>query len=77
MDSVSYSIRPGCGHLSKTGRASQHGSLNGCIEVLANPLDDAMKGFFEEVLGYPDVPSRWRVLDVDGGSPPFLTIKYR
>jgi hypothetical protein len=36
-----------------------------------------MKAFLEELLGYPDVPSRWRMLDVDGAPPPFLTINYR
>jgi len=46
-------------------------------EVLANPLDDTMKAFLEELLSYPDVPSRWRMLDVDGAPPPFLTINYR
>lgn len=46
-------------------------------EVLANPLDDTMKAFLEELLGYPDVPSRWRMLDVDGAPPPFLTINYK
>jgi transcriptional regulator with XRE-family HTH domain len=44
-------------------------------EVIANPSDDAMKCFLEELLSYPNVPSRW--LDLDGASPPFLTINYR
>jgi hypothetical protein len=36
-----------------------------------------MKCFLEELLGYPGVPSRWRVRDVDDSPPPFLTIDYR
>jgi len=44
-------------------------------EVVANPSDDTMKCFLEELLSYPDVPSRW--LALDGASPPFLTIDYR
>ncbi len=46
-------------------------------EVVANPSDETMKRFLEELLGYPDVPSRWRMLDLDGSPPPFLTINYR
>src|SRR5260370_14220365 len=46
-------------------------------EVTANPSDETMKGFLEELLSYPDVPSRWRMPDLDGASPPFLTINYR
>jgi len=46
-------------------------------EVVANPSDDTMKRFLEELLSYPAVPSRWRVLDVDDSPPPFLTINYR
>ena len=46
-------------------------------EVSANPSDETMKCFLEELLSYPGVPSRWRVLDVDDSPPPFLTIDYR
>jgi transcriptional regulator with XRE-family HTH domain len=46
-------------------------------EVAANPSDGTMKCFLEELLSYPAVPSRWRMLDVDGVPPPFLTINYR
>jgi transcriptional regulator with XRE-family HTH domain len=46
-------------------------------EVAANPSDETMKCFLEELLGYPAVPSRWRVLDIDDSPPPFLTINYR
>jgi len=46
-------------------------------EVAANPWDAKMKGFLEELLGYPDVPRRWRMLDPNDGPPPFLTIDYR
>lgn len=46
-------------------------------EVAANPWDETMKCFLEELLNYPDVPSRWRFLDFDDRPPPFLTINYR
>lgn len=46
-------------------------------EVVANPSDETMKCFLEELLSYPAVPSRWRVLDVDDSPPPFLTINYK
>jgi hypothetical protein len=43
-------------------------------EAADNPSDETMKRFLEELLSYPDVPSRWRMLDLDGAPPPFLTI---
>jgi transcriptional regulator with XRE-family HTH domain len=46
-------------------------------EVADNPSDETMKCFLEKLLSYPDVPSRWRMLDLDGAPPPFLTINYR
>jgi transcriptional regulator with XRE-family HTH domain len=46
-------------------------------EAAANPSDETMKSFLEELLSYPDVPSRWRMLDLDSPPPPFLTINYR
>lgn len=46
-------------------------------EVVDNPSDETMKRFLEELLSYPDVPSRWRMLDLDVSPPPFLTINYR
>ena len=46
-------------------------------EVAADPSDRAMKRFLDELLSYPGVPSRWRMQDLDGTSPPFLTIDYR
>jgi len=46
-------------------------------EAATNPSDETMKCFLEELLSYPDVPSRWRMLDLDGAPPPFLTINYR
>lgn len=45
-------------------------------EVAANPSDQTMKCFLDELLSYPAVPSRWRVLDLDDSSPPFFTINY-
>jgi len=46
-------------------------------EVVANPSDETMKCFLEELLSCPAVPSRWRVLDIGDSPPPFLTINYR
>jgi transcriptional regulator with XRE-family HTH domain len=46
-------------------------------EAAANPADETMKCFLEELLSYPAVPNRWRVLDLDAPPPPFLTINYR
>lgn len=46
-------------------------------EAAANPSDETMKCFLEELLSNPDIPSRWRMLDLEGTPPPFLTINYR
>jgi transcriptional regulator with XRE-family HTH domain len=46
-------------------------------EVVANPSDERMKSFLEELLSYPEVPNRWRMLDLDAAPPPFLTIDYK
>jgi hypothetical protein len=46
-------------------------------EAVANPSDETMKCFLEELLSYPAVPSRWRVLNVNDSPPPFLTLNYR
>jgi transcriptional regulator with XRE-family HTH domain len=46
-------------------------------EAADNPSDETLKRFLEELLGYPDVPSRWRMLDLDDAAPPFLTINYK
>jgi len=46
-------------------------------EVADNPLDETLKRFLEELLSYRGVPNRWRMPDLDGAPPPFLTIDYR
>lgn len=46
-------------------------------EAAANPYDEKMKAFLDELLSYPGVPARWRLLDSEGAAPPFLTIDYR
>ena len=43
----------------------------------ANPSDNTMRCFLDELLSYSGVPDRWRMPDWDGGAPPFLTIDYR
>jgi transcriptional regulator with XRE-family HTH domain len=46
-------------------------------EAADNPSDETLKALLEELLSYPDVPSRWRLLDLDGTATPFLTLNYR
>ena len=46
-------------------------------EAANNPADETLKRFLDELLSYPGVPSRWRMLDVDGVPPPFLTLNYK
>jgi transcriptional regulator with XRE-family HTH domain len=45
-------------------------------EAAANPWDEKMQAFLDELLSYPGVPARWRLPDFDGTAPPFLTIDY-
>ena len=45
-------------------------------EVADNPADEMLKCFLEELLSYPNVPSRWRAIDLGDAPPPFLTINY-
>jgi hypothetical protein len=40
-------------------------------------MDETLKRFLDELLSYPGVPSRWRMPDLDGAPPLFLTINYR
>jgi transcriptional regulator with XRE-family HTH domain len=46
-------------------------------EAAANPSDETLKRFLDELLSYPDVPNRWRMPDLDGAPSAFLTINYR
>jgi hypothetical protein len=46
-------------------------------EAADNPSDEVLKRFLEELLSYPDVPSRWHTLDLEENPSPFLTINYR
>jgi len=46
-------------------------------EASDNPSDERLKAFLMELLSFPGVPSRWRMPDLDGTPPPFLTINYR
>jgi len=46
-------------------------------EAVDNPSDETMKCFLEELLNYPNVPSRWRMLEFESDPSPFLTINYR
>jgi hypothetical protein len=45
-------------------------------EAADNPSDETLRGFLDELLSYPNVPSRWRKLDLDCAPLPFLTIHY-
>jgi transcriptional regulator with XRE-family HTH domain len=46
-------------------------------EIANNPSDELMKSFLQELLSYPNVPSRWRMLNLDDTPLPFLTINYK
>jgi hypothetical protein len=46
-------------------------------EAADNPSDETFRVYLKELLSFPGVPSRWRILDLDGAPPPFLTIDYR
>jgi transcriptional regulator with XRE-family HTH domain len=46
-------------------------------EAADNPSDEMMKRFLEELLSYAEVPNRWRMLDLDGTPPLFLTLNYK
>jgi len=46
-------------------------------EVADNPSDQMLKCFLEELLSYPNVPSRWSMLDWDDSPAPFMTINYQ
>ena len=46
-------------------------------EAADNPSDETLQRFLKELLSYPEVPNRWRMLDLDGAPPPFLTLNYK
>ena len=46
-------------------------------EAADNPSDEKLQAYLEQLLSYPGVPGRWRMLDLDGAPPPFLTLNYR
>ena len=45
--------------------------------VAGTPTDETSRSLLDELLGYPNVPSRWRRLDLNNAPLPFLTINYR
>jgi hypothetical protein len=63
-------------HLFKIGRMYPRLMRRVHREAAANPCDEKIKAFLDELLSYPGVPARWRLLDFDGTAPPFLTIDY-
>jgi transcription regulator MmyB-like protein len=46
-------------------------------EAAANPSDEVLTHFLDELLSYPGVPSRWRMLESEGTPSAFVTINYR
>ncbi|MGN6149923.1 MAG: helix-turn-helix domain-containing protein [Rhizomicrobium sp.] len=46
-------------------------------EAMSNPADDGMKRFLDELLRYPNIPTRWSNFDFEGAAPPFSTIDYK
>jgi len=45
-------------------------------EAAANPSDEAVKILIDELLSYPGVPNRWKILDLEELPAPLLTISY-
>jgi transcriptional regulator with XRE-family HTH domain len=46
-------------------------------DVLSGYADPESRRLLEEMLGYPGVPARWRTLDLDVSTAPFLPIEFR
>jgi len=46
-------------------------------EVAANPADAGTRALLEELLGYPDIPSRWRTPNFDASPAPAWSVCYR
>jgi len=46
-------------------------------DVLSGFADPESRRLLEEMLGYPGVPARWRTLDLDVSTAPFLPIEFR
>jgi transcriptional regulator with XRE-family HTH domain len=46
-------------------------------DTAANASDEVLRHFLDELLSYPDIPSRWRMLDLEMTPSAFLTINYR
>jgi transcriptional regulator with XRE-family HTH domain len=46
-------------------------------EVAAAPSDARMRALLDEVLSYPDIPSRWRTRDLGVNPTPLLTVVFR
>jgi hypothetical protein len=46
-------------------------------DALSGFADPQTRRLLEEMLAYPGVPSRWRTLDLDVSTAPFLPIEFR
>jgi len=46
-------------------------------EIAAVPADPAPRRLLDEILGYPDVPARWRLRDVADGPAPIVHLVFR
>jgi transcriptional regulator with XRE-family HTH domain len=46
-------------------------------DVLSGFADAETQDLLKELLSYPDVPDRWRMLDLDVSTAPFLPIEFR
>ncbi len=46
-------------------------------EIAASPSDHRAQQLLDEILRYPDVPTRWRFRDVDKSPSPILTMRFR
>jgi transcriptional regulator with XRE-family HTH domain len=46
-------------------------------DVLSGFADDELRNLLAELLSYPGLPERWRMLDLDVSTAPFLPIEFR
>jgi len=46
-------------------------------DVLSGLADAETQNLLKELLSYPGVPDRWRMLDLDVSTAPFLPIEFR
>ena len=63
-------LRPSIGNWEATAAAL----IQWLHRDLLRTADDEIRRLLDELLGYPDVPRNWRMLDLDAPAAPFLAI---